>query len=62
MNLKEKKLECVIYILDSRDLVFVDDLGCCCLGVLIIFFFDLLDGVVIEFEESMIFGEIEFWF
>lgn len=60
MNLKEKKLECVIYISDSRDSVFVDDLGCRRLGVLIIFFLDLSDGVVIEFEESMIFGEIEF--
>lgn len=62
LNPKEKKLECAIYISDSRDPVFVDDPGCRRLGVLTIPLPDLPDGAAIELEESMIFGETELRF
>ncbi|XP_056017396.1 heat shock 70 kDa protein 12A-like [Ostrea edulis] len=59
LNPKEKKLECAIYISDSKDPKFVDDPGCHRLGVLVIPLPDLPDGASIELEESMIFGETE---
>ncbi|XP_061181980.1 heat shock 70 kDa protein 12B-like isoform X2 [Saccostrea echinata] len=59
LNPKEKKLECAIYISDSKDPKYVDDPGCHRLGVLVIPLPDLPDGASIELEESMIFGETE---
>ncbi|XP_078317808.1 heat shock 70 kDa protein 12A-like [Crassostrea virginica] len=62
LNPREKKLECAIYISDSKDPVFVDDDGCRRLGVLVIPLPNLPDGAAIELEESMIFGETELRF
>lgn len=49
---------CFVYILDDKDLKYIDEFGCEILGILEVLFLNY-DLVNVEVEEIFYFGEIE---